>query len=137
MDLASERPREASGRLERLLSDASLPIMLRISAYAYLASAKSQLDDASGAREAAIAASALLEVHGRSRMNDLRMHRLLARVYASLGDGGRAVSHRSAAKRCLRGLLDAVGDREEGLRMARAQWRLDPGTRPRPLPSVA
>ncbi len=136
LDLASDRPRDAAGRIELLLTDTSLPFMLRISCYAHLASAKSQLDESSGAREAAIAASALLEVHGRNRMNDLRIHRLLARVYYSLGDGGRAVSHRSAAKRCLRGLLDAVGDREEGLRMARAQWRLDPGTRPQ-LPSVA
>jgi tetratricopeptide (TPR) repeat protein len=137
LELASERPQEGARRLELLLGDASLPIMLRISCYAHLASAKAQLDDAAGAREAAVAASALLEVHGRSRMNDLRMHRLLARVFQALGDGGRAVSHRSAAKRCLRSLLDAVGDREEGLRMARAQWRLDPGTRARRLPSVA
>ena len=136
LDLASDQPRDAAGRLELLLKDTSLPVMMRISAYAYLASAKSQLEDQEGARAAAIAASALLEVHGRSRMNDLRIHRLLARVYRSLGDGGRAVGHRSAAKRCLRGLLDAVGDREEGLRMARAQWRLDPGTRVRPAESL-
>lgn len=125
-DLVRGRDPEASVVLEALACDPSLSIDLRTVAYAHLAEALRRQGRLIEARAAAISASALLEVQHRSRRDDLRIHRILARVFQEVGDSGRAAGHRAAARRHLRTLLAGANDPREGLRLARAQWRLDP-----------
>jgi len=119
----------ASTLLEQLGSDVSLSADLRALAYAHLADAYRRQERLVDACEAAVAAAALMEVRDRGRMDDLRIHRILARVFARVGESGRAVGHRFAARRQLRSLIRAAADPREGRRLARAQWRVDPGMR--------
>lgn len=126
LDLVSGREPEASVSLERLACDPSLSIDLRTVAYGHLAEALLRQGRLREARAAAVSASALLEVQHRSRRDDLRTHRILARVFQGLGDEGRAAGHRAAARRHLRSLLAAAVNPRESLRLARAQWRTDP-----------
>nr|MDJ0974501.1 hypothetical protein [Planctomycetota bacterium] len=129
LDLVSGREPEASVSLERLASDPSLSIDLRTVAYGHLAEALLRQGRLREARAAAVSASALLEVQHRSRRDDLRTHRILARVFQEIGDEGRAAGHRAAARRHLRSLLAAAVNPRESLRLARAQWRTDPRQR--------
>lgn len=118
--------RTAMTRLEELAVDATLPLEVRLSAYVHLADAYRRQGKLGDAREAAILAAALMEVRARNRMDDLRIHRVLARVFQEVGDVGRAMGHRVAARKRLRSLVRAATDAREGRRLARAQWRTDP-----------
>ena len=114
-----------------------LPADLRASAYAHLADACVQQGREFQARQAAVAAAALLEVSHRSRANDARLHLILARVFARVGESGRAIGHRSMARRGMRKLVRAAADAQEGRRLVRRHWRSDPRPRRQAVPSVA
>ncbi len=130
LDLATGKPPgNASSTLEQLGADVSLSADLRALAYAHLADAHRRQEKLVEARESAVAAAALMEVRDRGHMDDLRIHRILARVFQRVGETGRAVGHRFAARRQLRALIRAASDPREGRRLARAQWRVDPGMR--------
>ena len=126
VDLAAGRSAEACATFELLGADASLPADLRAACYARLADALRREGSLSEARAAAVAASGLLQVGHRSRANDARLHEVLARVFRSVGELGRAVGHRSAARRDMRNLVRAARDPHERHRLMRAFWRRDP-----------
>ncbi len=124
--LASGRRHEACATFELLGADASLPADLRAACYARLAEALRRDGSLTEARAAAVAASGLLQVEHRSRANDARLHEVLARVFRSVGEPGRAVGHRSAARRGMRTLIRAARDPRERRRLMRSFWRRDP-----------
>ena len=101
LDLTEGRYAAAAAAFQSLARRAALPVDLRAACYAHLAEAQRLLERHGDAREAAVAASALLEVRQRSRANDARLHGLLARVFGGVGEVGRAEGHRSAALRAV------------------------------------
>jgi hypothetical protein len=88
-------------RLEDLGRDAAVPVELRAEAFARLAELQVEQSAADLAREAAQAAEALLELPHRSRQEDARVHRLLARAYRGVGEPARSARHRVAARLAL------------------------------------
>jgi len=126
LDLAAGRVEQACGALELLGADGRLAADVRAACYTHLADALRLRGRLAEARAAAVAASALLQVTRRSRADDTRMHDALARVFRDVGEHGRAVGHRSAARRGMRSLVRAVEDPREGRRLMRSVWRRDP-----------
>jgi hypothetical protein len=126
LHLAAGRSADACTAFELLGSDAALPADLRAACYAHLADALRCAGRLSEARAAAVAAAALLQVRGRNRADDARLHGVLARVFRSVGEPGRYVGHRSAARRGVRSLLRAVRDPRARRRLVRSVWRPDP-----------
>ncbi len=127
VDLAVGRTGQACATLELLGADMSLPADLRATCYARLAEALRVEGSLSEARAAAVAAAGLLQVGHRSRANDARLHKVLARVFRGVGEDGRAVRHRSAARRGMRSLIRSASDPRERRRLMRSFWRRDPG----------
>jgi tetratricopeptide (TPR) repeat protein len=126
LDLTAGRFDEACARLELLGADGRLAADVRAACYTHIADALRMLGRLPEARAAAVAASALLQITRRSRADDARMHDALARVFRDVGEHGRAVGHRSAARRGMRSLVRAVEDPREGRRLMRSFWRRDP-----------
>ncbi|MDJ0522386.1 MAG: AAA family ATPase [Planctomycetota bacterium] len=126
LDLASGRFAEACAGFELLAGDADLPADVRATCYAHLAEALRQRQRMPEARAAAVAASALLEVTRRSQADDARLHDVLARVFRDVGEHGRAVGHRSAARRGMRTLARAATGSHERRRLIRTFLRRDP-----------
>ena len=125
LDLALGKDRDALENLRVLVGEARLPVDIRIQAHAHLAAALLRRGSVNEARMAAVVAAALLEVRHRSYLEDLRLHRILARVFRRVGEEGRSLSHRFAARRALRRLVRAASTPHEGMRLARQQWRTD------------
>ncbi len=123
---ASGRDAEACAVLEVLSADMRVAVHLRATAYTHLADGYLRAGELERARAAAVAASALLEAPFRSRAEDARLHRILARVFREVGEHGRAVGQRAAARRCMRVLARAVGSGAERRRLVRSFWRRDP-----------
>lgn len=126
VDLAGGRTAQACATFELLGADGSLPADLRAACYARLAEALRRDGSLSEARAAAVAASGLLQVSRRSRANDARLHKVLARVFRGVGEDAWAVRHRSAARRRMRTLVRAAQDPRERRRLMRSFWRRDP-----------
>lgn len=123
---AAGRDAEACAVLEVLSADMRLAPHLRATAFAHLADGYLRLGEVDRARAAAVAGAALLEALYRSRAEDARLHRILARVFRGTGEIGRAVGQRAAARRCMRTLVQAVADASDRRRLVRAFWRRDP-----------
>ena len=117
------RARELFAEIGR---DMSLPADVRAGAYAYLAEACCLSGRDKEALTAAKAGSALLEVTHRSRADDSRIHRMLAVVFAHVGELGRSVGHRSKAKRRMAAMAAGTTGASERFRMMRAHWQSDP-----------
>ncbi len=126
LHLAAGRMEEACAGFELLGADGRLPPDLRATCYAHLADALRMRGRLPEARAAAVAASALLQVTRRSRADDARLHDVLARVFRDVGEHGRAVGHRSAARRGMRALARATDNPRERRRLIRSFWRRDP-----------
>ncbi len=126
LHMAAGRVEEACAGFELLGADTHLPVDLRATCYAHLADALRTAGRLEEARAAAVAASSLLEVTRRNRADDVRLHDVLARVFRGVGDDGRAVGHRFAARRGMRTLARAASDPRERRRLMRNVWRRDP-----------
>lgn len=126
LDLAAGRLEMACAGLQELGADAGLEADVRATCYVHLAEALRLRGRLAEARAAAVAASALLEVTRRSRADDARLHDALARVFRDVGEHGRAVGHRSAARRGMRTLARATPDPQERQRLIRTFLRRDP-----------
>lgn len=129
------RPEQALVLLDALGRDPDVPVELRAEAYARLAELQVEQARTDEAGRSAQAAAALLEVPRRSRAEDPRLHRLLARVFRGVGARARSVEHRAAARRTLR--LPSPGEVAAPVRrrMVRALWLDDP--RPATLRAMA
>jgi|GEM_PF-5014312 len=112
--------------LEALGHDPTAPVDLRAEACARLAELQVEGHAESEAAQTAQAASALLELPHRSRRQDARLHRLLARVYREVGEPARSAEHRAASRRALQLPLPVRGTASERLRWIRARWSRDP-----------
>jgi hypothetical protein len=95
------RPEACLALLEVVGRDPAAPVEVRAEAYARLAELQVEMDASEAARSAALAAEALLELPHRSREEDARVHRLLARAYRGVGEPARWARHRAAARLAL------------------------------------
>lgn len=116
---------DAAGAAELLgvlAHDTATPLRVRILAGAWHAEALWRADDVEGAEAEARRVAGWLQVADRSRRDDLVVHRVLARVFRTVGRHGRAAGHRAAARRCLDALLASARTGDESGRLRRAQW---------------
>jgi tetratricopeptide (TPR) repeat protein len=121
--LAEGEERHGLALLGDLSGDATLPVDLRAAAHVHSAAGLLHAGRLAEARRAAIAGAALLEVMHRSRAHDARLHGILARVFARVGETGRAAGHRHLARRGMRRLVRAASDADEARRLIRMHWQ--------------
>jgi tetratricopeptide (TPR) repeat protein len=112
--------------LETVGRDPTAPVDLRAEAFARLADLQVENHAEREAVRTAQSASALLELPHRSRRQDARLHRLLARVYRGVGEPARSAEHRAASRRALQLPQPVRGTASERLRWIRARWSRDP-----------
>ncbi len=112
--------------LETVGRDPAVPADLRAEAFARLAELQVESHAGLEAVRTAQSASALLELPHRSRRQDARLHRLLARVYRGVGEPARSAEHRAASRRALQLPVPVRGTASERLRWIRARWSRDP-----------
>ncbi|MGE0191320.1 MAG: hypothetical protein AB7T63_04675 [Planctomycetota bacterium] len=125
LDRAAGHDRRALSLLEGLAADTNLPVDLRAAAHIHAAATWLHGGSLREAQRAATAGAALLEVMQRSRAHDARLHGILSRVFAQVGETGRAAGHRHLSRRGMRRLVEAAADPDEARRMVRLHWQGD------------
>ncbi|MEZ6007385.1 MAG: hypothetical protein R3F05_06400 [Planctomycetota bacterium] len=125
LERAAGHDTRALSLLDALASDTTLPVDLRAAAHIHAAATWLQGGRVREAQRAATAGAALLEVMQRSRAHDARLHGILTRVFAQIGETGRAAGHRHLSRRGMRRLVQAAADPDEARRMVRLHWQGD------------